>query len=146
MFQLSPLQRSLLISAHVGHLATANSEGIPHVIPVCFTCDGDTIYSVLDQKPKRAALTRLRRVRNIMENPNIALVVDHYEDDWGRLWYILLTGTAQLMLDGEERIKSIGLLRSKYHQYRDMDIDSNPVIKIVPSRVVSWGIKNSGAI
>ena len=81
-----------------------------------------------------------------MENPNIALVVDHYEDDWGRLWYILLTGTAQLMLDGEERIKSIGLLRSKYHQYRDMDIDSNPVIKIVPSRVVSWGIKNSGAI
>lgn len=145
MVQLSPSQQSLLLSAPVGHLATASSEGVPHVIPICFTCDGPTIYSVLDQKPKRASLTRLRRVRNILENPNVALVVDHYEDDWGRLWYILLTGTAQLMLDGEEREKAIGLLRSKYHQYRGMQIDSNPVIKIVLSKVVSWGLKEPEA-
>ncbi|MCH8962088.1 MAG: NTP transferase domain-containing protein [Bacteroidetes bacterium] len=70
----------MLASARTGHLATADQAGVPHVIPVCFAVEGDVIYSVLDQKPKRTSLTRLRRVRNILANPQVALVVDHYED------------------------------------------------------------------
>ena len=109
------------------------------MIPVCFATRGQFIYSVLDQKPKRAALTRLRRVRNIQANPQVTLLVDHYEEDWSRLRYILVAGRAELLLEGEERVAAIALLRDKYPQYRGMDIDQNPVIKITATRVVSWG-------
>ena len=142
--QLSHEQIQRLGDAPVGHLSTASKDGVPHVIPVCFALDaredGAAIYIALDGKPKRAALTRLRRVRNILENPQVALVVDHYDGDWTKLWYILVTGTAEL-LDGEEddqRRRAIRLLREKYPQYREMDIDENPVIKITPHRVVAW--------
>jgi len=136
--ELSPALAESLASARVGHLATVSADGLPHVIPVCFALNGPAIYSVLDQKPKRTSLTRLRRVRNIQANPQVALVVDHYDEDWGRLWYILLTGQAELLLDGEERSEAIKILRHKYRQYREMPIDPNPVIKISPTRVVSW--------
>ena len=144
---LSPEQARLLSAAPVGRLATASATGAPHVIPVCFASDGQYIYSVLDGKPKRAALTRLRRVRNLLDNPQVALLVDHYEADWSRLWYLLITGAAELLgedgededKEGKEREEAIGLLRRKYPQYRDMDIDGNPVIRITPQRVVSWG-------
>ena len=139
MAQLSAHQTSLLDSARTGHLATADAQGRPHVIPVCFASGGGFIYSVLDQKPKRAALTRLRRVRNIQANPQVSLVVDHYDEDWGHLWYILVTGRADLLLEGEERAAAIVLLRAKYQQYRGMDIDLNPVIKVTPDRVIFWG-------
>ena len=139
MIQFSPSQTRLLSAAPVGRLATADARGAPHVIPVCYVFDGQFIYSVLDQKPKRAELPRLKRVRNIQANPQVALVVDHYEADWQRLWYVLLTGRAELLVAGDERVEAIKLLRQKYPQYRDMPIDPNPVIKIVPGQVVSWG-------
>lgn len=142
MVQLTPNQVQLLAAAPVGHLATVDSHGMPHVIPVCYVLDGQFLYSALDQKPKRAPVTRLRRVRNIQANPNVALVVDHYEADWSRLWYILVTGQAELLRDDAERSRAIGLLRQKYPQYQDMDIDQNPVIKIIPSKIIPW---DSGA-
>ena len=93
MLQLSPEQVQRLSTAPVGHLSTVSGKGVPHVIPVCFALDlkedSSAIYIALDQKPKRAALTRLRRVRNILENPRVALVVDRYDEDWTQLWYIL---------------------------------------------------------
>jgi len=143
--QLTPSQIRLLASARTGHLATAGLTGAPHVIPVCFALGGepiqsDVIYSVLDQKPKRTSLTRLRRVRNILANPQVSLVVDHYEEAWDRLWYILIRGHAELLLEGEERVQAIALLRQKYDQYQAMDIDDNPVIKIVAEGTVVWGL------
>lgn len=148
MVGLTPQQSRLLHScplseARVGHLATASDTGAPHVIPVCFAVHGDRIYSVLDQKPKRAGLTRLRRVKNILANPQATLVVDHYEEDWSRLWYIMVSGQAELLLEGAERTAAIPVLRAKYPQYRDMDIDDNPVIRITPERVIAWGGENS---
>ncbi len=139
MEQLTESQVRWLATAPVGHLATADANGAPHVIPVCYAFDGRAIYSVLDRKPKSAALTRLRRVKNIQANPQVSLVVDHYEDDWRRLGYVLVFGRAELLLDGDERVAAVRLLREKYHQYRDMDVDENPVIKIVPERIVGWG-------
>ena len=139
MVKLSAAQADMLAAARTGHLATADGAGVPHVIPVCFAFDGRSIYSALDRKPKRAGLTRLRRVRNIQANPEVALVVDHYEEDWSKLRYILLTGRAELLLAGEERAGAVRLLRQKYPQYRAMDVDLNPVIKITPARVVAWG-------
>ena len=125
--------------AHIGHLATSNETGVPHVIPVCYAFNGAILYSVLDQKPKRAPLTHLRRVKNILANPQVALVVDHYEEDWQRLGYILVTGRAELLLPGDEHGAALQLLREKYHQYQDMDLEASPMIKITPQRVVTWG-------
>ena len=139
MEQLTEAQARWLAHAPVGHLATADAKGAPHVIPVCYAFDGRAIYSVLDAKPKRAPLTRLRRVRNIQANAQVSLVVDHYEDDWQRLGYLLVLGRGEILTDGQERSDAIGLLRDKYPQYRSMDLAGNPVIKITPEKVVAWG-------
>ena len=137
--QLPADQAELLARAPVGRLATADSNGVPHVIPVCYALMDGIIYSVLDQKPKRATLTRLKRVQNILANPQVSLVVDHYEENWERLWYILISGDAKLLEEGAERPAAIRVLREKYAQYRTMNIDPNPMIKITPSHVVFWG-------
>src|SRR5215207_11666456 len=84
-----------------GRLATAGSDGAPHVIPVCYACDGASLYIALDAKPKRVAPERLRRIRNILENPRVALVIDRYSDDWSELAYLLIQGTAMLIRPGE---------------------------------------------
>ena len=122
----------------VGHLATADANGRPHVIPVCFVYNGQYIYSVLDAKPKRGSLTGLRRVRNILANPRVSLVIDHYDEDWTRLWYLLVQGRADLVEDGPEPPAAIARLRDKYPQYREMPLDGNPVIRITPERVTGW--------
>ena len=138
MISLTPQQAARLSETPVGHLATADANGRPHVIPVCFAYDGHHIYSVLDAKPKRGSLTGLRRVRNILANPQVSLVIDHYDEDWTRLWYLLVQGRAELVEDGPEPPETIALLREKYPQYRDMQLDGNPVIRITPERVTGW--------
>lgn len=137
--QLTAAQVQRLAGSPVAHLATADAHGRPHVIPVCHACDGKFIYSVLDQKPKRIPVARLRRVRNIQANPQVALVVDGYDQDWRRLWYLLVTGAAELLEVGEEQARAVELLRAKYPQYRQMDIQASPVIKVIPESAVAWG-------
>ena len=123
----------------MGRLATVDPSGEPLVVPICFAYDGEAFYSVLDRKPKRAPVERLKRVRNILSNPKVSLVLDHYEEDWSRLWYGLVMGTALLLRSGPEHCRAIHLLRLKYPQYRDMAIDASPVIRITPRRVTWWG-------
>ena len=98
-----------------GSAGNRGSEGRPQVIPVCFAFDGEAIYIVLDQKPKSVELTRLRRVRNILANPQAALVVDHYDEDWQALRYVLVSCKAE-MLSGEESeaATAVAQLREKY--------------------------------
>ncbi len=138
MITLSEEQIRLLHETPIGRMATAGADGRPHVIPVCFAYLDGCIYSVLDAKPKTAALTRLRRVRNILSNPQVSLVLDHYEADWTKLWYLLLFGTAELLEDGPEPTRAVAVLRDKYPQYRAMELEGNPVIKITPERVTGW--------
>ena len=135
---LNEQQIRLLNQTPVGHLATADAEGRPHVIPFCFVYDQGHIYCVLDGKPKSAGLRRLRRVRNIMDNPRVSLVIDHYEEDWSRLWYLLVHGTAELLDPCPEHASALAQLRSKYPQYRSMELDENPMIKITPERATGW--------
>ena len=136
---LTESQARFLTDARVGRLATADAEGRPHVIPVCFAFDGQDIFIVLDQKPKTVALTRLRRVRNILSNPQASLVVDHWDEDWQALRYILASCRAELLTGEEdEAARAIALLREKYRQYREMDLDGNPVIKLAPQRFTAW--------
>ena len=138
MTNLSPAQDRFLRSARTGHLATANAKGRPQVVPVCFVFDGLAIYSVLDAKPKTTPLRQLRRVKNILANPQVSLVVDHYEEDWDKLQYILVSGDAELLESGEKWALAIAMLREKYPQYQAMDLDQSPVIKITPVRYSPW--------
>lgn len=138
MAKLSAAQDRFLRSARTGHLATSSEDGQPHVIPVCYVFDGELIYSVLDAKPKATTLRQLRRVKNILANPKVSLIADHYEEDWARLRYVLVSGEAGLLESGEEWSRAITMLREKYPQYRQMDLDQSPVIKITPARFVPW--------
>jgi len=135
---LSPTQDRFLRSARTGHLATADAKGRPQVVPVCFVFDGQAIYSVLDAKPKTTPLRQLRRVKNILANPQVSLVVDHYEENWDKLQYILVSGDAELLESDEKWVVAIAMLREKYPQYQAMDLDQSPVIKITPVRYSPW--------
>jgi PPOX class probable F420-dependent enzyme len=88
------------------------------VIPVCFVLLGDTVYQAIDAKPKSVSPGQLRRVKNIKANPRAALLIDHYVEDWRRLWWVLLYGRARLVAPGPEQQRAIAALRRKYLQYR----------------------------
>ncbi|MCL6439596.1 MAG: TIGR03668 family PPOX class F420-dependent oxidoreductase [Rubrobacteraceae bacterium] len=131
---------AFLVRRRVARLATADARGAPHAVPVCFAFDGEHIYIALDEKPKEVPPTRLKRVKNILQNPRVALVADRYDEDWSLLAYVMVRGKAGLVEPGaEEHAAAIRLLRGKYHQYERMRIEDNPVIRIVPERVSSWG-------
>jgi PPOX class probable F420-dependent enzyme len=137
---LSPEQTSFLVRRRVARLATADGEGRPHAVPVCFAYAPGSIYIALDEKPKDVPATRLKRVRNIVENPDVALVADRYAEDWSLLAFVMVRGRAELLDPGaEEHAAAVRLLRGKYHQYERMRLEDNPVIAIRAERVASWG-------
>ena len=125
-------------AARAAHLATADRKGQPHVIPICFVFDGKQFFSAIDEKPKRAALWKLKRIENIQQNSQVALVIDRYEDNWRKLAFVLIFGKARILLSGLKHRKAVRLLRRKYPQYRRMGIDDRPMIVITPARITSW--------
>jgi PPOX class probable F420-dependent enzyme len=135
---LSEQQRGFLSRRKVGHLATADRRGTPHVVPVCFAIDGEALYITIDEKPKRADVP-LKRLRNITENPAVAVVVDRYDDDWTRLGWVMLRGRAEILSGGDEHARAQALLRARYPQLNDMQIGSLPVIAVRVERVTGWG-------
>jgi PPOX class probable F420-dependent enzyme len=134
---LSARERQFLDHQRVGHLATANADGRPHVVPVCYALAGDNLYITIDAKPKRG--TPLKRLANIAENPAVAVVVDSYNEDWRRLGWIMLRGRADVLADGPEHDDAQALLRARYPQYRAMDLAGLPVIAVRVARITSWG-------
>jgi PPOX class probable F420-dependent enzyme len=130
-------ERRFLESRRVGHLASADKTGEPHVVPVCFALAGETLYITIDQKPKRGMA--LKRVKNLMENPAAAFVADHYDEDWARLGWVMLRGRAEILERGAEHDTAQARLRAKYPQYQAMRIDDLPVIAIRIAKATSWG-------
>jgi PPOX class probable F420-dependent enzyme len=128
--------------ARVARLATIDVRGRPHLVPVCFASRGPMIYIALDRKPKRVPVERLARVRNIRAQPNVALLIDEYRENWKRLWFVLIRGRATLLTGPRavERLAALRLLRRKYRQYRGALLpDDAPVIRIRVQRVTRWG-------
>jgi len=130
----------MLRAARVGRLATADARGRPLVVPICYAFDGEAVDSAIDAKPKRTTGRGLRRIRNIEENPSVALVVDQYDEDWTRLSYVIVEGRAALLTGGEVFGRAVDLLRAKYPQYRAMGLDRDEgfVIAIAPTRFLAW--------
>ena len=127
----------------VGRLATADAAGVPHVIPVCFVCAANNIYITVDEKPKTSAPKTLKRLRNIAENTNVAMVVDEYDEDWSRLAWVLLRGHAKILANGNEHTLAQKLLRGRYPQMLEMKLKSLPVIAVRLTKVTSWGNLNT---
>jgi PPOX class probable F420-dependent enzyme len=128
----------LLYESRAGHMATSTKHGTPHAVPICYAFNGKTIYSSIDEKPKRVGWGKLRRVRNITENPRICLVVDAYSENWRSLRYAIVSGLAKILNRGEEHRQAVRLLKRKYPQYRKMQIKSRPIIRIMPVRTTGW--------
>lgn len=135
----SARERRFLAAHRVAYLATADRQAVPHVVPVCFMYAGDTLYIAIDDKPKRPSDTPLKRLRNIAENPAVAVVVDRYDEAWERLGWVMLRGPADILTQGTEHGAAQSLLRSRYHQLEPMRIAHRPVIAVRVRRVTSWG-------
>jgi PPOX class probable F420-dependent enzyme len=135
---LTEPQLGFLARSRVGHLATADARAAPHLIPVCFVVESDSLYITVDEKPKRIDIP-LKRIRNILQNPQVAFTVDRWDEDWTRLAWIMLRGSAEILPDGAEHDRAQALLRDKYPQYRTMDIAPLPVIALRIRRVLAWG-------
>ncbi len=123
----------------VARLATVDARGHPHVVAVVFAYSAGRLYLPLDLKPKAVAPRRLQRVRNIIANPHVQVLVDRYDEDWRRLGYVQLRGRAQLLERGVEYRRAIELLEGKYPQYARLPLRGRPLIRITVERAVSWG-------
>ena len=130
---------SFLDRMRVARLATADASGQPHVIPIAFATDGQRLYTPLDEKPKRVEPRQLKRVRNILVNPRVAVVMDEYDEDWTRLAWVLIQGTAEIVEAGERHEGGVRLLGDKYPQYRNMPVEQRPMVVITPTHITSWG-------
>jgi PPOX class probable F420-dependent enzyme len=136
---LSEAERRFLVQQRVAHLATADRRALPHVVPVCFAIAGSSLYVAIDEKPKRGPVTALKRLRNIAENPSVAVIVDRYEDDWTRLGWVMLRGRAEILSEGTEHDEAQALLRSRYPQLGPMQIAQYPVIAVRIEQTTNWG-------
>jgi PPOX class probable F420-dependent enzyme len=119
----------------VASLGTTRESGSPHVVPITFAVETESVYSMVDQKPK--STTALQRLANIAAHPAASLLVDHYEDDWTRLWWVRGDGTAAVSDDVATLTTARTLLQSKYPQYRDQPPDG-PVISVTITGVTWW--------
>ncbi|WP_405820465.1 TIGR03668 family PPOX class F420-dependent oxidoreductase [Streptomyces sp. NBC_01390] len=134
--KLSPLAaRDRFVPSPVARLATADAQGVPHVVPVTFVVLKDTLYFAVDHKPK--STWNLRRLRNIRANPPVTALVDHYDENWARLWWARADGRGEVLEDGEERLHAVESLCGKYDQYGQYG-DSPPQGPVIAVRVERW--------
>ena len=140
---LPPWAVEMLATARVGRLATAGADGRPLVVPVCYAVDAARIYSAVDAKPKRTR--ELRRLRNIADNPLVSLLVDDWDEDWTRLRWVMVDGTAAVLPEGPERTRALAALVAKYPQYAAMDLARvvGAVIVITPAQTRAWTAKEN---
>ncbi len=124
--------RRHVAEARAGRLATLNPDGTPHLVPIVFVLAGDTLYSAVDAKPKRSRT--LRRIENARLRPDVSVLVDQYEEEWSRLWWIRLEGQARVLDEGEEAAKALGLLTEKYDQYRSQP----PGLPVLAIDICAW--------
>jgi PPOX class probable F420-dependent enzyme len=124
-----------LRAARIARLATTDPDGRPHLVPIVFALNGDTLYTAVDRKRKRSS--KLRRIENARARPDVTILVDHYEEDWDRLWWIRLRGRARVLDHGDERERALAFLQDKYPQYR-AEPPEGAVLAVDVTEVLEW--------
>lgn len=124
------------VAARVARLATVRTDGRPHIVPIVLAVEGDLVYSIADPKPKRRP--DLLRLRNIAANPAVSLLVDDYDEDWNRLWWVRADGTARVVEDGPDRDLTIRLLQAKYPQYGEWSTPFGAAMIVTVDHWTSW--------
>jgi PPOX class probable F420-dependent enzyme len=132
---VTPQERARVEGARVARLATVRPDGAPHVVVVTFALDADTIISAVDHKPKRTQ--ELQRLRNLQERPWASLLVDHYEENWSKLWWVRLDVDAAIVRDEPRRTTLLEPLIAKYDRYRT-EAPRGPVVLMRVRRTISW--------
>jgi PPOX class probable F420-dependent enzyme len=127
--------RRRFAGSRAARLATVSDDGRPHLVPIVFALDGDTLYFAVDSKPKRT--TNLERLKNIAANPAVSVLADHYEDDWTKLWWVRADGTARVINDDAEARRATDLLVERYQQYVSAR-PGGPVVAIHIDRLTGW--------
>jgi PPOX class probable F420-dependent enzyme len=127
--------RRRIADSRVARLATVDADGRPHLVPIVFVLAGDTLYSAVDAKPKRSR--KLRRIENARRRPDVTVLIDHYDEDWTRLWWVRLRGEARVLDGGEEAANALVLLAAKYEQYRKA-APGLPVLAIDIAELRAW--------
>jgi PPOX class probable F420-dependent enzyme len=124
--------RARVAEARAARLATLDPDGRPHLVPIVFALEGDTLYSAVDAKPKRSR--NLRRIENARRRPEVTVLVDRYDEDWTRLWWVRLRGRARVLEGGGEAERALALLTAKYEQYGE----APPGLPVLAVDVVEW--------
>lgn len=124
-----------LATSFVARLATVSGVGQPHVVPICFALDDQTLYFAVDAKPKRT--TDLKRLRNISANPAVAILIDHYEEHWDKLWWVRLDGSARIVTEHDEIERALDMLAERYEQYRT-NRPGGPVVAVSIEHASGW--------
>ncbi len=135
---------SFIADHRVARLATISAKRQPHIVPVVYAYDGDHIYIVLDEKPKRVSPLNLQRVRNIAFNSRVSLIIDDYDEDWKKLAWVRVDGIAKILSHGVTGVRAIELLRAKYPQYRLMKLEDKPVIQMTIRKKTHWEASHGG--
>jgi PPOX class probable F420-dependent enzyme len=145
---LRPPELDFLVAARTAVLATIDDGGLPRLVPICFVVTESTrllLHSPLDEKPKRVVDPHdLERVRDILERPGVALLIDRWSEDWSRLGWLRLQGIAELVEPDDaavahEHATAVAALRQKYPQYESHRLEDRPLIRIAVERSRSWG-------
>lgn len=134
--------RAAFTRADVARLGTVDDSGRPNLVPICFALSGTSLYTAVDGKPKRSR--KLKRLENIRAHPAVSVLVDHYEDDWSQLWWIVAEGRAEIVDDEAESATAIGLLSAKYAEY-EASPPAGPVIAVRVERWRSWSAESGSA-
>ncbi len=132
-------QRRFLDTRLVAYLTTVDAAGAPHAVPVCFALAGETAYVVSGGERNRTGRRLDKRIRNLTGNPKASLAADHYEDDWDRVAWVRVDGRAEVFTSGDEHAEAVRLLRERYPQFNDMELDGAPMIALRIERVLSFG-------
>ena len=137
---LTATEQAFIQRQRVARLATADEDGHPTLIPICYAFDGHVFYTPLDEKPKSVPGTQLKRVHNIQARHEASLLIDQYSDDWSQLGYILIHTRAELLFPpAEQHDQALRLLRARYVQYQTMKLEQSAVIVLTPERITAWG-------
>jgi PPOX class probable F420-dependent enzyme len=131
--------RRRFAQAQVARFATVTPAGRPHLVPIVFALEGDTLYSTVDPKPKESP--KLWRLRNIEANPRVAVLADHYQDDWTGLWWARADGSAEVVEEGPVRDHAVGLLRSRYPQYESLTDPFGAAVVVHVERWSGWSLE-----